>query len=276
MRPHPDRRPPPRPARAPRGIRPAAAALAAAMVLSLPSAHAFQKEAGPPKGCAECHRLTQAEAEKLLGRFVERVVGVGEGPFQGIWEVVVEKGGKKYPLYVDYSGRFLFNGQVIRMADMENLTGQRFVDLNRVDFASIPLTHAVVLGNPKSARKVVVFEDPDCPWCRKLHGEIQQVVAKDPDVGFYLIVYSRNNNPKTVEKAKAVLCGKENAARLLDDAFAGKALPKAECRTAAVEENRKLADRLGITGTPAMILSDGRTLNGYLPAEKLLEELKGL
>ena len=276
MRPTPFRRARVRPARPARAIRPAAAALAAALVLSLPSAHAFQKEAGPPKGCAECHRLTQAEAEKLLGRIVERVVGIGEGPFQGIWEVIVEKGGKKYPLYVDYSGRYLFNGQVIRMADMENLTGQRFVDLNRVDFASIPLGNAVVLGNPKSARKVVVFDDPDCPWCRKLHGEIQQVVAKDPDVGFYLIVYSRNNNPKTVEKAKAVLCGKENAAKLLDDAFAGKALPKAECQTAAVEENGKLADRLGVTGTPAMILSDGRTLNGYLPADKLLEELKGL
>jgi thiol:disulfide interchange protein DsbC len=242
-----------------------------------PAAHAYQKEAGPAKPCTECHRMTKEEAGKLLGKFTDRVVDVVPGPFPGTWEVVVEKGGKKYPLYLDYSGKYLFNGQVIRMSDMENLTGLRYIDLNRVDVSSIPLAGAVVLGNTEAKKKVIVFDDPDCPWCRKLHGEIKQVVARDPEVAFFVRVYSRNNNPKSVEKARSIVCGKKDSAKLLDDAFAGKKLPAATCETNEVEETARLARELGITGTPAMVLPDGRVISGYMQADalhKLLEEKK--
>jgi thiol:disulfide interchange protein DsbC len=236
----------------------------------LPPAHAYQKEAGPAKECTECHTMSPAEAGKALGKFVDNVVGVVPGPFPGTWEVDVEKGGKTYPLYLDYSGKYLFNGQVIRLSDMENLTGLRYIDLNRIDVSSIPLADAIIIGNPKAKKKVIVFDDPDCPWCKKLHGEIKQVVAKDPQVAFFVRVYSRNNNPASVEKARAIVCGKKEAAKLLEDAFAGKKLPAAQCKTNAVEETAKLAGKLGIQGTPAMVLPDGRVISGYLQADALL------
>jgi thiol:disulfide interchange protein DsbC len=240
-----------------------------------PGLHAYQKEAGPAKECAECHRLSPEEAGKILGKMVDKVVGVVPGPFPGTWEVDVEKGGKKYPLYLDYSGKYLFNGQVIRTSDMENLTGLRYIDLNRVDVSTIPLADAIVVGNPKAKKKVIVFDDPDCPWCKRLHGEIKQVVAKDPEVAFFVRVYSRNNNPASVEKARSIVCGKKESAKLLEDAFDGKKLPAAQCKTDAVEETAKLAGKLGIQGTPAMVLPDGRLVNGYMQADALLELLKG-
>jgi thiol:disulfide interchange protein DsbC len=242
-----------------------------------PAPHAYQKEAGPARECSECHQMSKEEAGKLLGKFVERIVDIVPGPFPGTWEVDVIKGGKTYPLYLDYSGKYLFNGQVIRLGDMENLTGLRFIDLNRVDISSIPLADAVILGNPEAKKKVIVFDDPDCPWCRKLHGEIKQVVARDPEVAFFIRVYSRNNNPKSVEKARAIVCGKKDSAILLEDAFAGKKLPAAKCETKAVEETASLARKLGITGTPAMVMPDGRVISGYMQADalqKLLQEKK--
>jgi len=160
------------------------------------------------------------------------------------------------------------------MSDRQNLTGQRFSDLNRVDLSTIPLEDAIVLGNRDAKRKVIVFDDPDCPWCRKLHGEIKKIVASEPDVAFYVRVYSRNNNPATIRKALSIVCGKKEAAKRLDDAFSGKTLPGAKCRTNAVEETATLAARLGIQGTPAMILPDGRLISGYLQADALLEMLK--
>jgi len=241
----------------------------------LPPAHAYQKEAGPAKECTECHTMSPAEAGKALGKFVDNVVGVVPGPFPGTWEVDVEKGGKTYPLYLDYSGKYLFNGQVIRLSDMENLTGLRYIDLNRIDVSSIPLADAIIIGNPKAKKKVIVFDDPDCPWCKKLHGEIKQVVAKDPQVAFFVRVYSRNNNPASVEKARAIVCGKKESAKLLEDAFAGKKLPAAQCKTNAVEETAKLAGKLGIQGTPAMVLPDGRLISGYMQADALLRLLEG-
>ncbi len=237
---------------------------------ALPAAHAFQKEAGPVKECTECHSLSKEEAAKILGRMVDNVVAVVPGPFPGTWEVDVEKDGKKVPLYLDYSGKYLFNGQVIRMSDMENLTGVRYTDLNRVDVSMIPLDDAIVYGNPRAKHKVIVFDDPDCPWCKKLHGEIKQVVARDPEVAFFVRVYARTNNPKTVQKALSIVCGKTEAAKLLDDAFAGKKLPPATCKTNAVEETAKIAGKLGIRGTPAMVLSDGRLISGYMQADAIL------
>ncbi len=250
--------------------------IAACLVFpSLHAARAYQTESGPSKKCTECHKMDREEAGKLLGKFVERVVDVVPGPFPGTWEVVVEKGGRKYPLYMDYSGKYLFNGQVIRMSDMENLTGLRYTDLNRVDVSAIPLDDAIVVGKSAAKKKVVVFDDPDCPWCRKLHGEIKQVVERDPEVAFYVRVYARNNNPATVAKARSIVCGKKNAAKLLDDAFAGKELPEAKCKTKAVEETADLARKLGIQGTPAMVLPDGRLISGYMQADALLKLLEG-
>lgn len=260
-------------------MRPARTAVALWALLLLACApavvRAFQKEAGPPKDCGECHTMTPGDAGKILGGTVDNVVGVVPGPIPGIWEVDVEKGGKTYPLYLDYSGKYLFNGQVLRMSDRVNLTGQRFTDLNRVDLSTIPLEDAVVIGNRGAKKRVVVFDDPDCPWCRKLHGEIRQVVARDPDVAFFIRVYSRNDNPQSIGKARSIVCGKEDAAKRLEDAFAGKELPAATCKTDAVEVTAEIAARLGIQGTPAMILPDGRLISGYLPADSLLELLKG-
>ncbi|MGZ8449745.1 MAG: DsbC family protein [Candidatus Deferrimicrobiaceae bacterium] len=235
-----------------------------------PPAPAYQKEAGPARECTECHTLTPAEAGKALGRFVDNVVGVVPGPFPGTWEVDVEKEGRTYPLYLDYSGKYLINGQVIRLSDMENLTGLRYIDLNRIDVSAIPLGDAVVIGNPEAKKKVIVFDDPDCPWCRKLHGEIKEVVAREPGVAFFVRVYSRNNNPASNRKARSIVCGKKDSAKLLEDAFAGKELPPGDCKTNAVEETATLARKLGIQGTPAMILPDGRLISGYLQADALL------
>jgi len=257
---------------------PARAAVALCALLLLAGApavvRAFQKEAGPPKECGECHAMTPGDAAKVLEGAVDNVVAVVPGPIPGIWEVDVAKEGKIYPLYIDYSGKYLFNGQVIRLSDRESLTGKRFTDLNRVDVSTIPLADAILYGNPDAKHKVIVFDDPDCPWCRKLHGEIRQIVARDPDVAFFVRVYSRNNNPQSVQKALSIVCGKKDAGKLLDDAFAGKKLPAAKCKTDAVEKTAKLAERLGIQGTPAMVLPDGRLIGGYMEADALLRLLK--
>ena len=87
--------------------------------------------------CAECHTLSPEEAGKILGNAVDNVVAVLPGPFPGIWEIDVRKAGKTYPVYLDYSGSHLFNGQVIRMRDRQNLTALRYTDLNRVDVSTI-------------------------------------------------------------------------------------------------------------------------------------------
>ena len=243
-----------------------------ALFLSAPAA-AFRKEAGITKDCSECHKLTKEEAVKTLGRIVDNVVGVVQGPFPGIWEVDVARDGKTYPIYLDYSLKYLFTGQFIRLAGMENLTGRRFQDLNRVDVSSIPIDHAIRVGSPSAKKTVIVLSDPTCPYCVKLHGEIKKAAAKDPDVAFLVMPYPRNPNDKaTHRKCQAVVCAKSE--KMLDDAFAGKEVPAPTCKTDAVDETIRLAERLKIQGTPTMILPDGRMVSGSMEADALLALLK--
>lgn len=251
-----------------------ACALAAflALLLSAPAA-AFQKEAGVAKDCSECHKLTKEEAGKTLGRIVDNVVAVAPGPFPGIWEVDVARDGRTFPLYIDYSLKYLFNGQYIRLSDMANLTGQRYRDLNRVDVASIPVQDAIRIGSNAAKKTVIVLSDPTCPYCVKLHGEIKKAAAQDPDVAFLVMPYPRNRNDKaTYRKCLAVVCSKSE--KLLDDAYAGKEVPAPTCKSDAVDDTMKLAERLKIEGTPTMILPDGRMISGYMETEALLALLR--
>jgi len=251
-----------------------ACVLAAFLVLCLSApAAAFRKEAGAPGECGECHKLTKEEAGKVLGKIADNVVAVAPGPFPGVWEVDVVRNGKTYPLYLDYSLKYFFSGQFIRLSDMANLTGQRYQNLNRVDVASIPVRDAIRVGSKAAKKTVIVLSDPTCPYCVKLHGEIKKAVAKDPGVAFLVMPYPRN--PKdiaTYRKCQAVICSKSET--LLDDAYAGKALPEPDCKTGAVDDTIRLTERLKIEGTPTMILPDGRVIGGYMEAEALLALIK--
>ena len=247
-------------------------AVCLALLLTAPAA-AFRKEAAAPGDCTECHKLTKEEAGKILGKVVDNVVAVAPGPFAGVWEVDVARNGKTYPLYLDYSLKYLLSGQFIRLADMTNLTSLRYQDLNRVDVASIPVQDAIRVGSTKAKKTVIVLSDPTCPYCVKLHGEIRKAAAKDPDVAFLVMPYPRNpNDMATYRKCQAVVCSKSG--KLLDDAYAGKALPEATCKTDAVDETIRLANRLKIEGTPTMILPDGRMISGYMEVEALLALLR--
>jgi len=252
-----------------------AGTLAAILVLqqSTPAA-AFRKEAGAAMGCTECHKLTKAEAGKILGRIVDNVVGIAQGPFPGFWEVDVARDGRTYPIYLDYSLKYLFNGQFIRLSDMANLTGQRFTDLNRVDVPSIPVEDAIRIGSPSAKKRIIVLSDPTCPYCIKLHGELKKAAAKDAEVAFLVMPYPRNSNDRaTYVKCQALVCAK--SVKMLDDAYAGKEIPKPACTTDAVDRTIRLAKRLQVQGTPTLILPDGRMISGYMDAEALLSLLPG-
>jgi len=87
---------------------------------------------------------------------------------------------------------------------------------------------------------------------------MKKVVKERKDIAFYIILYPLPMHKDSYEKSKAIFCEKSLA--LLDDAFDKKPLPKAKCETKVIDENIKLAEKLGINGTPALIFPDG-TLN---------------
>jgi thiol:disulfide interchange protein DsbC len=98
---------------------------------------------------------------------------------------------------------------------------------------------------------------------------MKKIVKDRDDIGFWIKMYPLRSHPAAYKKSKAIVC--EKSLRLLDDAFAGKELPEPSCETTEVDDNIKLAESLGITGTPAIILQDGAIVPGYKDAKTLIQ-----
>lgn len=215
--------------------------------------------------CTDCHSLTKEDAAKILKteRFKAQIKDVRQSPVKGLWEVEIAQGDKSFIVYVDFSKKYLVEGKFTPLEKLGETAA-----LKKVDLKKIPIDSAIVMGDPKAEKKIIVFDDPDCPYCSRLHGEIKKIIEKRKDVAFYIKMYPLSIHPEAYEKSRAIVCNK--SVKLLDDAFAGKKLPKAECETKELDNNIKLADELGIKGTPAIIFPDGRLFPGYAPAEALL------
>jgi thiol:disulfide interchange protein DsbC len=249
-----------------------AATVAALLFLAgIPAAHPFTGEGCSSGACTDCHSLTRDEAVKILGGNVDNVLSVRSSPVSGLWEVDVEKAGKRWPLYIDFSKEHVIAGQIIQMSTKKNLTGSRILSMNRVDVSRIPLSGSIVVGKADAKRRIIVFDDPDCPHCAKLHETAKGIVAKNPDVAFFVRPFPRNGDLPTREKALSIVCA--GTVQALEDGFAGKPLPKGKCNSKAVDETIRAAERFNIRSTPTMIFPDGRVVPGALGADAILSLL---
>lgn len=218
--------------------------------------------------CTDCHSLTKAETVQLLGNMVDKVNSVEFSEVPGMWVAEVEKGLNKLPIYIDFSKQYLISGNIIRLDDKENLTRQRSARMNRIDFSTIPLDDALLLGNSAAKTKVVVFTDPECPYCKKLHEELKEVVRRDPDVAFLIKLFPLKMHPNAYQISKSIVCSK--SMEFLEISFAGKPVPPASCDTPVVDQTLALVGELGIRSTPTLVLPDGLVVPGFKNAEALL------
>lgn len=100
---------------------------------------------------------------------------------------------------------------------------------------------------------------------------MKQVIEKRKDIAFYIILYPLPMHKEAYDKSKAIMCEKSLA--MLEDAFEKKALPKPKCETTLIDDNIKLAQKLGINGTPAIIMPNGSLVSGALDADALIKQI---
>lgn len=136
--------------------------LIAAAFLLLPPSHSFGFS---DKGgeCSKCHTLTKDEATTLLKDLDPniKVTDVLSSPVKAMWEVDIESGGRKMPVYVDFSKKHLISGGIFLIKEKKDLTRERITEISKVDVGQIPLADALVLGEKNAKHKVIVFDDPD-------------------------------------------------------------------------------------------------------------------
>ncbi len=247
------------------------------LIVSSPAA-AFQDGGCGAGDCRDCHAISKDEVAELLKDKVGEVLDVKRSEVPGLWDVEAVQDGKKVPLYIDFSKSYLISGSVIKLTDDKDVSERRFVEMNRIDLSKIPLDDAVIIGDPKAARRIIVFDDPECTFCRKLHPEMEKVVQQHSDIAFFIKMFPLAMHPNAKIKAKAILCAKakddnSKAAAMLSDALHGKDVPAPDCESDQVEKNIALAKELHIASTPTLIMPDGRVLPGYKKADEIVKAL---
>ena len=102
---------------------------------------------------------------------------------------------------------------------------------------------------------------------------MEKIVKERKDIAFYIILFPLSFHQEAYWKSKSIVCHK--SLKMLEDAFAHKEIPKPECDTKEIDSNMKLAESLGITGTPTLVLPDGRIHTGTMPAKQLVDFIQG-
>jgi thiol:disulfide interchange protein DsbC len=241
------------------------------LLFAVVPAQAFMAEGCGAGKCTDCHSLSAQEASTLFKGNVDKVIKVELAEVPGLWSVEVEKDNKRFSVFIDFSKAYVVAGNIIRLSDGENINASRSPESKRVDLAQIPLGDALLLGKSTAKTKVIVFTDPECPYCKRLHAELHEVVRRDPEIAFLIKLFPLKMHPNAYTISKSIVCNRSMA--MLEDSFAGKPVPPPLCETRAVDETLALVEKLGINSTPTLVLPDGRVMPGYKKADDLLKLL---
>lgn len=192
---------------------------------------------------------------------------VRKTPMPGIWEVRV--GTELF--YSDAEGRHLIEGgSIIDTRDKTNLTQQRIAKLTAIKFDELPLKDAMVVKQGKGTRRLAVFGDPNCGYCKRLERDL--VALKD--VTIYSFVYPVLG-PDSELKSRAIWCSKDAMAAwrawMIDGVAPLRAMGR--CDTGAIERNVAFGRKYRINGTPALVFEDGQRVSGAMSGVELEKRL---
>lgn len=232
--------------------------------------------------CTSCHSLSVKDANEIMKKAGVTVTSVKIAPAKGLYELLVTRDGQNGLVYLDFGKKHVMEGRIINLDRMEIVSAHQQTEMPApkptvVDVKTIPVSHGVVVGNPKGSKKLYVFTDPDCPFCRKAHDELKKLAKSEPDLAIYVMLFPLPMHPNAYDKSRAVI--ESGKTELLDVSFEGKELPKPakDASKAAVDAIIAFGKANGITGTPTLVLPNGEIQVGMRDADtlkKLLNEKK--
>lgn len=187
---------------------------------------------------------------------------VSKTPIAGLYEVRL---GTEV-IYTDEGGNYIVQGSIIDARTRTDLTQARIDKLTAIDFASLPLKDAILVKQGTGTRKLVVFADPNCGYCKRIERDLMAV----KDVSIYTFLYPILG-PDSNVKSRDIWCAKDPAKVwrnwMLDGVAPAKSM--AECDVAALERNLKLGQKHKVQGTPAVVFEDGSRAPGAIPAAQI-------
>jgi len=221
---------------------------------------------------ATCALAQEATIRKNLSERIPQLPKIDEvskSAMPGLFEIRVN-GTEIY--YTDSEGNFLLQGNLIDTRQRRNLTEERVDKLTAISFDALPLKDAFTIVRGTGKRKLAVFEDPNCGYCKRFERDLQKV----DNVTIHMFLYPILSADST-EKSKNIWCTKDRAKAWQDWMVRDKAAAAASCDISAIERNVEIGRKHKITGTPTLIFADGTRVPGAITAaqvEKYLTDAK--
>lgn len=210
-----------------------------------------------------------ADIEKMRKKLTEGMPGthigsITKAPYGGLYEVVADG---YNVFYTDEKANVIFIGRAIELKTKKNLAEERQQQLMKVKFAALPFDKAIVKTKGDGSRKLAVFSDPDCPYCKKL----EQELAKLNNVTIYTFLLPVSAlHPDAERKAKLIWCAEDRVKAWEDWMLNGKEPSASEkaCDTplTAIQE---IAKKSWINVTPAMVFPDDKLVTGAVPSSQI-------
>jgi len=190
------------------------------------------------------------------------IASVKKTPYSGLFEVYLDG----QLIYVDAKAQYVFAGDVIDLKSRANLTQERLNRLQAIDWNTLPLKDALKTVKGKGERKLVVFSDVDCPFCRKFEAEL----AKVDNITVYTFLYPIEGlHPKAVQTSKQIWCAPDRN-KAWDNYIANGTVPNNDGKCAnPVEATMALGNKLKVSGTPTLVFANGVRVPGMVPAAQL-------
>ena len=209
----------------------------------------------------------EASLKKSLEAYFpnEKIEILKKTPFLELYEVVI--GDQLF--YVDKKVNYIFTGHIFDLKTEKNITEERLQEImnaRRVDIYSLPLGLAIKEVKGSGKRKLVIFSDPNCGYCKRLEKELVNVT----NVTIYTLLYPILNGSKEV--AKTIWCSDDRLKTWNN--FMLKAIRPTEtnCKT-PIDTFLQIGKKYGFMSTPTIIFADGTVVAGMMSAEMIEKKL---
>jgi thiol:disulfide interchange protein DsbC len=212
--------------------------------------------------CADESTIRAEMAKKFPKANIE---GISKTPYGGLYEVRI---GEEI-FYTDGDFKFLIDGSIIDTRTMSNVTDEAKNKRLAVPFDQLPLDLAFKKVKGNGSRKIAVFSDPDCPFCRRL----EQSFTKLDNVTIYIFLYPLEQlHPKAPEVSRAIWCSPDKV-KAWDDYMLKGIAPKAASCDNPVDKIVEYGQSKRISGTPTLFFADGKRIPGAIPLEQIEDQL---
>ncbi|MGO1461201.1 MAG: DsbC family protein [Marinobacter sp.] len=198
-----------------------------------------------------------------------QITSVRETEAKGLYEVRSSNG---ETVYTTSDGQYLLTGDLLKITSsgIANVTESARAGDRRSAMKRYGSNDVISYKASNEKAVISVFTDIDCPYCRKLHDEVPQLNDYGITVNYYAYPRSGPGTPSFTKYA-SVWCAEDPQAAM-DSAKAGKTVATTTCDDPVLAQF-ELGRRVGVTGTPAIVLEDGNVVRGYVPARNLAEGL---